>query len=110
MDIKKLDALLDAAVREGRRNWDGYYGSDTGFHMNELRLTQEYKALFVQNDAAVQIAEEAFRAGWRACLRRAIKVNKEVHGLKIDYTENSPGETDDWSAYEPSEAMKELTR
>lgn len=53
------------------------------------------------NDAAVQVAEEAFVAGWRACLQE-IKTNGQWQAA------NSETEFKAWCDFEPSEAIKDL--
>lgn len=51
--IAALDKLLDDAVWVGRMNWDGYYGCDNTFHMNEIREGDLYKK-FVREVPDVQ--------------------------------------------------------
>lgn len=55
---------------------------------------------YVGNEATVQIAEEAFRAGFRACVGRPLATMDD----------DPKAEDDAWSAFEPSEACKDLTR
>jgi hypothetical protein len=56
----------------------------------------------IVNDNACFIAEEAFKAGFMACVAAAL--SGEASNAKIEQYAHEA-----WSAYEPSEAVKECT-
>lgn len=99
---KSFEEAWEAKKTEGYQ-----YGEDAlelvrfGF---ELARGDETGALtpgaLVVNDFAIAIAEEAFKAGYKACAIQA----------KADDDENLERFAHDaWSAYEPSEKIKDLT-
>jgi hypothetical protein len=60
---------------------------------------------FTDNDAAVQIAEEAFNAGWDACLNW-VKNAPRADGAPLP--SSTVPKHDAWSDFEPSEDCKAL--
>lgn len=57
------------------------------------------------NDAAVQVAEEAFKAGFEACWNSLM-----VKELSFGGMESERRRDEAWGEFEPSESIKELVQ
>lgn len=80
----------------------------TGFRGEKLaQSVADFLNKEVENDAAVQIAEEAFRAGFAAGHSFGLFA---YSGKREPCNPHSEEAHRAWNAYEPSDAVKELTR